>query len=83
MNMIIFQILFILICPGVLSLKNIKFFSYNELRSATDGFHPRHKLGRGGFGTVYKVSLYLFILCVLFHIEPVISRSLRSTLVLC
>lgn len=42
---------------GVSSLKNIKLFSYNELRSATDGFHPRHKLGRGGFGTVYKGTL--------------------------
>ncbi|KAJ0968951.1 hypothetical protein J5N97_021828 [Dioscorea zingiberensis] len=42
---------------GVSSLKNIKFFSYNELRSATDGFHPRNKLGRGGFGTVYKGTL--------------------------
>lgn len=33
---------------------NIKTFSYNELRTATDNFHPRNKIGRGGFGTVYK-----------------------------
>ncbi|KAF9608354.1 hypothetical protein IFM89_009289 [Coptis chinensis] len=33
---------------------NIQIFTYNELRSATDGFHARNKLGRGGFGTVYK-----------------------------
>lgn len=35
-------------------LGNIKTFSYNELRTATDNFHPRNKIGRGGFGTVYK-----------------------------
>lgn len=36
------------------SLRNIKTFSYNELRVATDFFHQRNKIGRGGFGTVYK-----------------------------
>ncbi|GMH26931.1 hypothetical protein Nepgr_028774 [Nepenthes gracilis] len=36
------------------SLKNIRKFSYNELRAATDNFHVIHKIGRGGFGLVYK-----------------------------
>ncbi|KAA8515281.1 hypothetical protein F0562_018489 [Nyssa sinensis] len=36
------------------SLGNIKHFSYNELRTATQNFHPSNKIGRGGFGTVYK-----------------------------
>jgi serine/threonine protein kinase len=36
------------------ALGNIKVFSYNELRSATDNFHVRNKIGRGGFGTVYQ-----------------------------
>ncbi|XP_020571829.1 putative serine/threonine-protein kinase isoform X2 [Phalaenopsis equestris] len=36
------------------SAKNIKLFSYNVLSSATDNFHQRNKIGRGGFGTVYK-----------------------------
>ncbi|RWV83698.1 hypothetical protein GW17_00054663 [Ensete ventricosum] len=39
---------------GFSSEKNISLFSYIELKSATDSFHPRNKIGRGGFGTVYK-----------------------------
>ncbi|XP_065878120.1 cold-responsive protein kinase 1-like isoform X1 [Euphorbia lathyris] len=39
------------------SLRNIKQISYNELRSATDNFHSSNKIGRGGFGTVYKGTL--------------------------
>lgn len=35
-------------------LGNIKHFSYNELRSATENFQLSNKIGRGGFGTVYK-----------------------------
>ncbi|KAI5331149.1 PREDICTED: putative serine/threonine- [Prunus dulcis] len=38
-------------------LENIKTFSYNELRLATDDFHSSNKIGRGGFGTVYKGTL--------------------------
>ncbi|GMH05435.1 hypothetical protein Nepgr_007275 [Nepenthes gracilis] len=38
-------------------LKNIRHFSYNELIAATDNFHLSHKIGRGGFGTVYKGTL--------------------------
>ncbi|XP_073012300.1 putative serine/threonine-protein kinase isoform X1 [Typha latifolia] len=37
--------------------KNIKLFSYGELKSATDNFHQGNKIGRGGFGTVYKGTL--------------------------
>ncbi|KAG8043945.1 hypothetical protein GUJ93_ZPchr0458g22811 [Zizania palustris] len=39
---------------GISSEKNIRLFSYSELRSATDNFNRSHKIGRGGFGTVYK-----------------------------
>ncbi|KAG6754842.1 hypothetical protein POTOM_040640 [Populus tomentosa] len=36
-------------------LQDINHLSYNEIRSATDNFHANNKIGRGGFGTVYKV----------------------------
>jgi len=42
---------------GSSTANNIKLFSYSELKSGTDNFHPRNKIGRGGFGTVYKVCV--------------------------
>ncbi|KAK9681914.1 hypothetical protein RND81_10G036500 [Saponaria officinalis] len=35
-------------------LENIRQYSYNELRVATDNFNSSNKIGRGGFGTVFK-----------------------------
>lgn len=35
---------------------NVKLFSYNSLRSATQLFNPTNRIGRGGFGVVYKVT---------------------------
>ncbi|CAN8321999.1 unnamed protein product [Cochlearia groenlandica] len=32
-------------------------FTYSELKSATQDFHPSNKLGEGGFGPVYKGKL--------------------------
>lgn len=32
-------------------------YSYNDIKSATRDFHPSNKLGEGGFGIVYKVSV--------------------------
>ncbi|XVF40531.1 hypothetical protein PTKIN_Ptkin01aG0120900 [Pterospermum kingtungense] len=35
-------------------LRKVNHFSYNQLRKATGDFHSSNKIGRGGFGTVYK-----------------------------
>lgn len=35
-------------------MENLRLFSYREIRTATNNFDPSNKLGRGGFGTVYK-----------------------------
>lgn len=39
------------------SSNNVKLFSYKEMKSATDNFHPKNRIGRGGFGIVYKGTL--------------------------
>ncbi|XXG40517.1 hypothetical protein AAC387_Pa01g1211 [Persea americana] len=42
---------------GYSATKNIKLFSYEELKHATKDFHAGNRIGRGGFGTVYKGTL--------------------------
>ncbi|KAL3826103.1 hypothetical protein ACJIZ3_022132 [Penstemon smallii] len=37
-----------------IATNNVRMFSYNSLRSATQLFHPSNRIGRGGFGVVYK-----------------------------
>ncbi|XP_072969473.1 cold-responsive protein kinase 1-like [Typha angustifolia] len=36
---------------------NVRIFSYNELRKATQNFNEANKVGEGGFGSVYKGRL--------------------------
>ncbi|KAI4368169.1 hypothetical protein MLD38_016756 [Melastoma candidum] len=38
-------------------LEGIAYFSYDELRTATENFSTSNKIGRGGFGIVYKGKL--------------------------
>jgi serine/threonine protein kinase len=38
----------------------------STLRAATGNFTDSNKLGEGGFGAVYKVTLYIYI-CISFH----------------
>ncbi|KAL2664658.1 hypothetical protein AAZV13_02G174300 [Glycine max] len=42
---------------GVLSLGNLKNFSFRELLHATDNFSSKNILGAGGFGNVYRGKL--------------------------
>ncbi|KAI4324466.1 hypothetical protein MLD38_029954 [Melastoma candidum] len=37
-----------------IATSNVRRFTYNSLRSATNNFHPSNKVGGGGFGVVYK-----------------------------
>ncbi|KAK6120274.1 hypothetical protein DH2020_045965 [Rehmannia glutinosa] len=37
-----------------IATNNVRLFSYHSLRSATRLFHPSNRIGRGGFGVVYK-----------------------------
>ncbi|KAG8060109.1 hypothetical protein GUJ93_ZPchr0002g26146 [Zizania palustris] len=41
----------------ILGEKNIQLFSYREIRASTNKFDHGNKLGRGGFGTVYKIKM--------------------------
>ncbi|KAK7257162.1 hypothetical protein RIF29_30937 [Crotalaria pallida] len=38
-------------------IQNVNFYSYKELRIATEAFSPANKIGQGGFGSVYKGRL--------------------------
>jgi hypothetical protein len=58
-----------LLLSGIYSEKNIRLFSYAELRSATDNFNRTNKVGRGGFGTVYKVTNHFLMWCSVLRVQ--------------
>ncbi|GLT55741.1 hypothetical protein SLA2020_288350 [Shorea laevis] len=37
-----------------IATSNVRRFTYNSLRSATEDFHPSNRIGGGGFGVVYR-----------------------------
>ncbi|KAF8408756.1 hypothetical protein HHK36_004824 [Tetracentron sinense] len=41
----------------VSGIQNVNFYTYKELRIATEEFSPANKIGEGGFGSVYKGRL--------------------------
>lgn len=42
---------------GIVSLGNLRSFTFKQLQLATDNFSSKHILGAGGFGNVYKGKL--------------------------
>ena len=42
-----------------LNVDNARLYSYEDLRIATEDFSPVNKIGKGGFGSVYKVILFV------------------------
>lgn len=42
----------------LVSSEELPFVHLAVIKAATDGFSDSNKLGQGGFGTVYKVTLY-------------------------
>jgi len=41
---------------------DLKVFSYSSIIAATNGFSSENKLGQGGFGPVFKVTIVLVLL---------------------
>lgn len=47
-----------IICPSAVDvpgIENVRMYPYKELKYATGDFSPVHKVGEGGYGSVYKV----------------------------
>lgn len=61
-----------------LATNNVRLFSYNSLRSATEHFHPSNKIGGGGFGVVYKVRLVNLLVLTIFDKNYAFNREKMS-----
>lgn len=59
-----------IVCPGLENVKDGRLYSYKELSAATQGFRLSNRIGRGGFGSVFKVYFmtwtYAHVLIVYF-----------------
>lgn len=51
---------------NIVSGQDLPFIDLAIVKAATENFSDYHKLGQGGFGTVYKV-LYFISLSICFH----------------
>ncbi|KAA0063040.1 putative serine/threonine-protein kinase isoform X1 [Cucumis melo var. makuwa] len=47
----------IAVVEEISNIPNVRLYSYEELRKATENFRSENKLGQGGFGSVYKGRL--------------------------
>jgi hypothetical protein len=45
---------------------NVFTYSYNELKTAVENFSSSNFLGEGGYGSVYKVSSYVYTWMAIF-----------------
>lgn len=51
----------------ILTTQDLPFMEFSVIKAATDNFSDSHKLGQGGFGSVYKVLSYC-LLMYFFHL---------------
>jgi hypothetical protein len=62
---------------------DVQFFDLSTIIAATDNFSPAKRLGQGGFGPVYKVSLVFFFFSSVIRDMIMISISELSTYIKC
>ncbi|KAH7867464.1 hypothetical protein Vadar_033864 [Vaccinium darrowii] len=60
--------------------EDFRVFAYNELKAASQSFHPSNKIGEGGFGSVYKGRLRdgTFVAIKVLAVEPESMRGERE-----
>ncbi|KAL5715973.1 non-specific serine/threonine protein kinase [Ranunculus cassubicifolius] len=64
----------------VSGISNVIMYSYKDMRSATDDFSPKNKIGEGGFGSVYKGQLKNGDLVALKVLSSLSSQGVREFL---